>query len=166
MPAKGISGLPLDPAGSSPVAQEVVELDERGRITLPTTVMSAIGWLAKQETVVLIIYDELGRIVLLPWESYGETVLTRRRELIEDAGGGDAAALDDLLLLEDRYHRGRVARDRRLSLGLQGLLHLGLDGAVKPRVYIAGAVDRIVIMSKEYRDQRLRKGSVAVSDLP
>jgi bifunctional DNA-binding transcriptional regulator/antitoxin component of YhaV-PrlF toxin-antitoxin module len=177
MPPRGASGLPLDPAGPSPVAQDVVEVDERGRITLPASVLSATGWLAKREKAdVLMRFDELGRIVLLSWEASGQAVLAKRRELLEDALEGDTAALDDLLMLEDRYHRARLARDHRVSLGVQGLLHLGLEEAARPplglegaargRVYVAGAADRVVIMSKEYRDKRLRRGAVALSDLP
>lgn len=167
MPPRGVLGLPLDPAGPGPVAQDVVDVDARGRIRLPASVVSSIGWLAKREEVVaLMVFDELGRIVLLSWEASGEAILARRRELLEDAEEGDKAALDDLLLLEDRYHRARLPRDRRVSLGVQGLLHLGVDDAARRRTYVAGAVDRVVIMSKEYRDQRLRKGSVALSDLP
>jgi hypothetical protein len=85
---------------------------------------------------------------------------------MRDAEQGDTDAADDLLLLEDRYHRIALPNEARLTLKSEWLLHLGLEEGVRSRVYIERAVDRVLIMSKEYRDQRLRTGSVALSDLP
>ncbi len=165
-PRRGL-GLALDPAGQAPVAQDVVDVDGRGRIRLPASVVSSVAWLRKREEVAaLMVFDELGRIKLLSWEASGEAVLARRRQLLKDAEEGDTAALEELLLLEDRYHRTRLPGDRRVSLGIQGLLHLGLGETANRRVYVAGIVDLVVIMSQEYRNQRLQKEAAALLDLP
>ena len=167
MPAKGASGLPLDPDAPGPFALEIVEFDhERLRITLPARVASAVGWLVGEATDALMVYSEVGRIDVHAWDAIGGIVLARHRELLEDATAGHKAALDGLLVLQDRYHHVRVGKDRRLTVGMQGVFHLRLEGMEDAPIYVAGIIDRITIMSREYRDQRLRRAPTALSDLP
>jgi hypothetical protein len=168
MPPKRVSELPLDPSGSGPVSQGVAAVDERGRIRLPAGVASSVTWLAKpgDAATALMVLEVPGRISLRSWEQFGEGLLARRRELIREAEEGDAAAEEDLLLLEDRYHRVPLPKERRLTLKAEGLLHLGILEGARSTVYIARVFDRIVITSREYRDNRIRTGSVALSDLP
>jgi hypothetical protein len=146
----------------------VVAVDERGRIRLPAPVVSSVTWLvsAGDAAAALLVLDHPGRIVLLSWERFGEAFLARRRELIADAEQGDQAAAEDLLLLEDRYDPVSIPKEHRFTLKPEWLLHLGLEEKVRCRVYVERVFDRVVIMSKEYRDQRLRVGSEALSDLP
>jgi hypothetical protein len=166
MPAKGASGLPLDSESPGPFALEMVEFGEdRLRLTVPANVASAVGWLVGEATEALMVFDEVGRIDVHAWEAVGGLVIARRRELLDDARAGYKAALDGLLVLEDRYHRVRIGKDRRLTVGMQGVFHLGLEGIKDAPIYVAGIVDRITIMSREYRDQRLRKARSALSDL-
>lgn len=167
MSPKRVSELPLDPSDPASVSQGVVEVDERGRVRLPVGLMSSVAWLGRGEAVeVLMVLESPGRITLRPWEQFGEAVLARRRELVRDAAEGDDHAGDDLLLLADRYYRVVLPSDHRLTLKAEWLLHLGVEEGVRSRIYIARVFDRILIMSKAYRDQRLRTGSMALSDLP
>jgi hypothetical protein len=167
MPAKGASGLPLDPEAPDQFVLQIVDFGEdRLRITVPARVASAVGWLAGEATVALMVFDEIGRIDLYPWDAAGEIVLSRHRELTEDATAGHRAALDGLLVLQDRYHRVLIGKDRRITIGMQGEYHLRLDGIKNAAIYVAGIVNRITIMTREYRDQQLRKAPSALSDLP
>ena len=89
--------------------------------------------------------------------------MARRRELIREAERGDAAAEEDLAVFENRYHLVSIPEEHRLTLKAEWLRHLGLAEKVRSRVYIERVFDRIVIMSKEYRDQRLRVRSQSSS---
>jgi hypothetical protein len=162
------SELPLDPSGPSPLSQHVVAVEERNRIRLPASLVSSVTWLAKpgDDATALMVLEVPGRICLRSWEQFGEGVLARRRQLIQEVEEGDTAAEEELLLLEDRYHRVQLPKERRLTLTARGVLHLGLAEGARSSVYVARVFDRIVIMSPAYRDDRLRTGSVALSDLP
>jgi hypothetical protein len=171
MAPRQVSGLTLDPTGPRPILQDVVDVDHRGRVRLPTRITSSVSWLSTvhNPAQTLMVLDKPGRIALLAWEPSGPDVLARRSELVEDAESGDGSAIDDLLDLEGRYHRRVIPKDYRLSLGSEGLLHLGLgdlpEGAPS-RAHIAGAFDRIFIMSTAYRAERIRAAAALFPDLP
>ena len=75
-------------------------------------------------------------------------------------------AQEALLLLEDRFGRVVIPGEHRLTLRTEWLLHLGLNEGERSRIYVAAALDRILIMSAEYRNERIRAGVMALSDLP
>jgi hypothetical protein len=162
------SELPLDPSGPGPVSQHVVAVKERNRIGLPASLVSSVTWLAKpgDDVTALMVLEVPGRISLRSWEQFGEGVLARRRELIREVEEGDSAAEEELLLLEDRFLRVQLPKERRLTLTARGVLHLGIPEGARSSVYVARVFDRVVITSAAYRDDRLKTGSVALSDLP
>jgi hypothetical protein len=159
---------PLDPSAPLPVAQDVVVVDDRGRIRLPAVLVSGVAWLAKasDSATALLVLDQPGQIVLVSWERFGEAFLARRSQLLADAEQGDRAAEGDLLLLADRYDPISIPKGHRFTLRPTWLLHLGLEEGARCRVYVERIFDRVAITSKAYRDQRLRIGSPTLLDLP
>ena len=158
----------FDPTTALPVAQEVVVVDQRGRIRLPAALMSGVSWTANDgdAAAALMVLDQPGRIALVSWAQFGEAFLAQRRELTAEAAQGDRGAEEDLVLLEDRYEPVSIPNAYRFTLKPKWLLHLGLEERARCRVYVERSFDRVAIMTKPYRDQRLRAGSSTLSELP
>ena len=76
---------------------------------------------------------EPGRLELLCWDTAGIQVIERRRQIAE-AARSDSSLWEALRNLEDRYHRLPLPADRRkISLGANALLHLGIPEKVSAK---------------------------------
>lgn len=171
MPRLESSITALDPDHQAPITQEVADIDERRRLRFPASFVTAVSWLSGKEASkeALMVLDEPGRIVLLPWEIEGARIVKRRLELIEMAEHDDSA-LEDLRLLEDRYKRIQKLskKDLRLTLTDEIMFHLGImpTKKVKAYVYILRIKDRLEIWSAKYRDDQLLSHDNALPELP
>ena len=159
--------LPLDPDHPAPVTQAVAEVDQRGRVRIPVRLSSVVGWMAATtgEIESLMILDEPGRIILLSWVDRASAVLIRRQGLIEEAKSSLPAA-EELRLLEDRYHRIIIPKDRRPTLGELAILHLNLSLGVKSHVYVAKLLEQVQILSLDFRNKALVQAGPIFSELP
>ncbi len=160
-------GIALDTELPGPVAQQVVEIDRRGRLRLPNALVRSIPWLGSDAKSVdaLVVLDEPGRLGFLSWEQQAPAVLDRRRELIEQTHHDDSVA-EALRLLEDRYKRVAIPQDLRPTLTAEILLHLELSVGAPARVYLVRLFDRLDVLSPQYRNERLVVGSDALAGLP
>jgi hypothetical protein len=161
------SGEPLDHEIPGPVAQDVVEVDQRGRVLLSPRIVAEIEWLgnrAKGEVQSLAVLDQPMVVRLLSFQEYGNAVLARRRQLISVIDD-DPDALETLVLLEDRYHRIKIPHDRRLTLSSQLVAHL----EVKPGeslVYVERLRDEVRLLSPQVRSQRVLSATEQLLGLP
>ncbi len=160
------SGSPILEGESATVSQEIAEIDERGRIHFLQRWTKKISWLhdlssIEKETLAILI--EPGRVSFRDWEPEGPRIIERYKEL-----EGDTDNFEVLRLLQDRYQRLIISKDRRPYLGDAILTHLGLPTSriAKSPVYISVFPDKIDVLSRGYRDQALIVGHPAINDLP
>lgn len=167
MVADNYRGSELDPDSRGVVAQDVSDIDSRGRVRIPTRLVSAVSWCRNptSASVALAVYDEPGRIMLLSWEEESAPVLARRRELIEKAKDSHTA-LDGLRVLEDRYKRLIVPKDFRPTLGAEALMHLDLPIGAESRVYILRVLETLEILSPRYRNKQRNANPDILAGLP
>jgi hypothetical protein len=150
------------------VAQEVAEIDGRGRLHLLPRWTKRIKWWAttpKDDFSVLMVLVEPGLISLRDWASDGTRVIARYEEL---AAQPSADVLEALRLLQDRYIRLSIDKEQRAHLGDAAFAHLGLPitrGAAST-VYVAVFSNRLDILSAGYRNSKLITGSSLLDDLP
>lgn len=111
------------------------------------------------------VFVEPGLISLRDWTNDGERVATRFTEL---AASGDEDAWEALRLIQDRYQKLPIDKERRAHLGDLALAHLGLsiEREKKSTVYIAVYPDCIDILSVSYRNSKLVSGSRWLDGLP
>ena len=147
------SGEVLDPELSGPVAQDLIEVDPRGRVLLPPRIISEIHWLdkfPKADVQALAILDRPKTVRLLSFDEAGVAVLSRRRQLIGMLET-DPASLAASVLLEDRYHRLKVPQDRRLTLSNLLIAHLEVKLG-ETFLYIERVGEEVRLLSPEGRD--------------
>lgn len=162
------SGRPLVPDAEALVSQEIAEVDGRGRIhILPRWTKRTIWppFSPSADFEVLLVLKEPGRLRMIPWEPVGPQILARFRALEEMEDGPD---LEALRLLQDRYVRMAIPRERRPYLGSAALQHLGLPTrrGSPTNVYVVVMRERIDIIGPAYRDRRQQEGHPALDDLP
>ena len=140
------SGLELDSASRSPVREEVVVVDDRGRINLPTSIISDLEWLAndKLPTDALATSGHSGQLSIRDW-TLANTLLTAHRELSE------SGELEALSAIQAKFARVRIGKDRRLTLG--ALLHFHLDINAPCRVVLVKLGNSIEIQTSSYRQK-------------
>lgn len=169
MPKAESSISALDPDHPAPLAQQAAEIDERGRLRIPASFIEATIWLSAKGASgeALMVLDEPGRIILLPWETEGARVVKRRLELIDLAEHDDSAS-EDLRLLEDRYKRLQIhKKDLRPTLTNEIKAHLGIvPFKAEAVVYVLRTKNGLEIWSAKYRDDRLSSREGALYDLP
>ena len=154
----------LDPDTPAPVAQDVREVDARGRLTIPARLVQGLSWIeAAGGASCLLVLDDPGRIAVLPWEKYRDDVLARRRMLLQDASNEESQ--EALLLLEDRYRRVRLEASGRITLPAAASIHLLNDPADR-RAFIVRLGDHIELWSVLYRHAKLRARSDLFEGLP
>ena len=156
MPAGRPRGLDLDPAMAAPVGQEVVTIDDRGRIRIPGWLVADLDWFnftQGAERYVLGVFEEPERIELRSWAQGSPAVLDFRAKLLQ-AGNYPA-----IRLLEDRYRRIEIPKDLRPTLGDGARAHLRLGPDQNSYVYFFRTGDTIEIASTTYRDRVLREAS-------
>jgi len=160
-------GILLDPGIQGPVDQDVAEIDQRGRLQIPSRLISSITWLKKRETSsdALVILDEPGRIRLLSWENESTPILTRRKQLIENSGES-SEAVEALRLLEDRYKHLIIPKDSRPTLSKEITMHLGIPDDAKAQIYIVRVFEALEILSPQYRNGYRKTISEYLSNLP
>jgi hypothetical protein len=161
------SGEALDPELSGPVAQDLIEVDHRGRVLLSPRIISEIHWLnnsPKGDLQALAILDRPKTVRLLSFDEAGAAVLSRRRQLIGMIDT-DRTSLEELVLLEDRYHRVKIPQDRRLTLSNLLIAHL----EVKPGetfLYVERVAEEVRLLSPEGRMRRISSADQQLSGLP
>lgn len=156
--------LPLDAQILTSVPQQVVEVRNRDRLTLPRHVVTDLPWLESSGNPLeaLGILDTPGRICLASWDK-AAPILDRRKALIERARA-DMEAAEALRVLEDRYRRIGIQADFRIVLTVDLLLHLEPMSAEVKHVYVARTADVVQILSPAYRNARLAEFQGSVSD--
>src|SRR5438105_15747909 len=99
------SGTPIVSGPEALVRQEIASVDERGRLNLLLRWQEAAGWKrpAGPWTLLVVLEDD-GVIALLPWEPHGARVVERYSEW------KDAADMEALRRLQDRYKRGEIPK--------------------------------------------------------
>jgi hypothetical protein len=114
---------------------------------------------------VLMVFVEPGLLSLRDWATNNARIAERYAEL---AKLGEEDALEAMRLIQDRYRRLSVDKERRAHMGDAGLAHLGfpLDRGKKFTVYVALFEDRIDVLSANYRDSKLVTASSWIEDLP
>lgn len=161
------SGENLDPETTGLVAQDVVELDLRGRVLLSPRIVAEVGWLdklAKGDVQALAVLDRPMIVRLISFEEYGAIVLARRRQLISIVDS-DPDALETLILLEDRYHRINIPHDRRITLSNLLVAHLEIkpgEGAL----YVERLRNEVRFLSPQARSRRLLSKNEQLIGLP
>ncbi len=159
------SGTRLDPEHPDPVLVEVCEIDERGRVRLPPRITSGVEWFEGRKFDCLMVLDEPGRVILLPWKPYGDEVVEKRREIIEELSK-DSTEREFLSALTCRYHRISIPSDSRPYVGSFVLLHLGFPEGISSRAYLIQFPDSIEIVSREFYLKACRKFLSQFPDLP
>jgi len=108
---------------------------------------------------------EPGRLSLRQWATSGPQIVARYEQLSSSSDDDD---LEVLRLIQDRYRRLPIPKDRRPYLGDEALQHLGLPTTrgVKSPVYVAVYPDRIDVLGSTYREERLVSGDPSLDDLP
>ena len=158
-------GAKLDPENPNPVIVEVCEFDERGRVRFPPRITSGIEWFQKGAFNCLMVLDIPGRVVLLPWKPFGEQVIEKRRELIEEFSA-DSTLRDALISLEYRYHRLPIPVDSRPYVGSLALFHLDLPEGIPSRAHLIRFPEGLEFISSSCRREMSRKFLHQFPDLP
>jgi hypothetical protein len=161
------SGETLDPETPGPFAQDLVDVDPRGRVLLSPRIVAQIAWLdnlAKGEVLGLAVLDRPLTVRLLSFEEYGDAVLARRRQLISMIDN-DPAAEAALIVLEDRYHRIRIPQDRRVTLSNLLVAHLEIK-AGESNMYVERLRDEVWLLSSRARSQRFTSANEFLGGLP
>jgi len=162
------SGLSVVESDAAVVVQEVAELDERGRLHLLPRWVSRVDWLnsaGKNDIDALMVLIEPGLIAFHDWKVDGPRIAKRYKDI---ATSSDADAFEALRLIEDRYCRVKITKDRRPHLGDAALAHLGLPikRSEKSLVYVVIYPNRIEILSPAFRNAKLISGTHQLDDLP
>lgn len=162
------SGLQVVADASAPVVQEVVQVDERRRLHLLPRWAERVTWLplpVRDDVAALMVFVEPGRLSLRCWSDDGPTIVERFEKIAKNS---DEADLEVLRLIQDRYNRLWIRKDRRVHLGDTALQHLGLPIARggKHAVYVSVFAHKIDVLSASYRDARLLAGASEIDDLP
>lgn len=161
------SGEVLDSQTSGPFAQDLVEIDPRGRVLLSPRIVAEINWLdnlSKGEVLGLAVLDRPLTVRLLSFAQYGDVVVARRRELIRIIDS-DPEAERALIALEDRYHKVRIPQDRRVTLSNLLIAHLEIRVG-HANIYVERFRDEMRLLSLKARTQRLSDGNDYLRDLP
>jgi len=146
-----------------PLGQEVIAVDPRGRIRIPTGLTGGIGWLDSRGTagcLALCVMDAPGTISLLSWEGESPAVVARRRQLETE---GDH---ESVRLLDDRYRRLLIPKDLRLTLSLSHLVHLGLPPNATSAIYVFRMSQGLELVAPSKRDEQLLAAQADFLDLP
>jgi hypothetical protein len=158
------SGILLDPLLPGPVASEVAEIDERGRIRFPPRITDKISWFREGIFDCLMVFENKGQLFLLSWTA-ADQILQRRREIIAQAESNPSLLLA-VQALEDRYHRLSIPDDKRPHLGSNALLHLGITAPLPWRVYLFASPEKLEIVSSEARSVIFADVMKYLKDLP
>lgn len=161
------SGTPLIPDSDTPVIQEVAEVNRRGQIHILRRWAVRVGWLpvpAVSSDEALMVFLEPGRLSIQSWEPWAPKIIERFQEL--EASG--EFGFESLRLIQDRYARLIIPKERRPYLGDSALQHLGLPTARKEKsnVYVVVGKSQIELLSLSYRDSQNVRGHPELNDLP
>lgn len=138
------------------VDQETVELDDRGRLAIPSGLAKWLPWLSPAGSggsVALAILRDPGKVELRSWATHEAAVLVRRDELIRSGN------LRDLRLLEDVCRRLPIPQELRLTLDRSMIVHLGLQLPLPQEtiLFIARVGEALEIFSPAHRDRELAR---------
>jgi hypothetical protein len=169
MPETRPSGVPIISAENAVVFQETADIDRRGRLRLLPRWIVHIDWIpitAKEDVSALMILDQPGRISLRNWEVLGPQIEGRYEEIAGKSE--DDHNFEALRLIQDRYQRLIIPKDRRPYLGKNAIAHLGLQVSHEntSTVYVAIFPGRLDVLSPSYRNEKLRTGDERIADLP
>jgi DNA-binding transcriptional regulator/RsmH inhibitor MraZ len=141
------------------VGIDVREIDADKRITIPRAFMADLPWL-RPSMPCLLVLKEPGRLLVRNWSEHEELLRTRRRELVEDAEGGDPEAEERLVLFDDQYRRIRLDVNGRVPLAGIPLVHLLGDVREGRAVFLVKFTDRLELWSMRHRNARRRRGGI------
>jgi hypothetical protein len=151
----------------SPVIQEVVEIDGRGRFRAQQRWTAKLAWWPQgdEQTLVLMVLREPGLIELRDWKTDGVRVTAALEELRNQ---DDDEALENLRLLADKYRLLHFDSGSVAHLGDAALAHFGFPIArgLKHNLYVAVFPRHLALLSPAYRDNKLLEGSRFLDDLP
>lgn len=144
----------LDPSDEGATRQDVADVDDRGRLTIPLRLLEDFpGIDARGAGQVLIETLVPGAAVLRDWSTSGEEVLKRRRALVSEPTGENA---DLVRALDDAFRRGRLDAGGRLTLPPPVVGHL--SGSFRVRgLFVVRHPDRLDLWSRNYRAARLKE---------
>lgn len=147
----------------SALVQEVVEIDDRGRILVPQRVWGPVTWLSGETWPkdALLVLGRPGIAQILDWQAHAAVLSERRAALSSDAS---EEALETLSALEERYHRIAAAESRRFTLSL--LVQTHLEVAPGDRLYVEANSTMLQFVSIHFRNTRLAARARAIADLP
>lgn len=113
----------------------------------------------------MMVFVEPGLVSLWDWKVEGPRIAQRYEEIAKET---DEAALERLRVIQDRYRRLPINKERRPYLGDAALAHLGLPIARGNRsiVYVAVFPNRIDLLAPAYRNAKLITGASSIDDLP
>lgn len=162
------SGYPVFGDLSTSVSEEVTEIDARGRVRFLPRWTNWIPWwrdTTNEGFELLMVFVEPGLISFRDWITDGERIAARLGQI---AASDDEDALEAMRLIQDRYQKLPIDKERRAHLGDPALAHLGLpvERGAKSTVYVAVYPSRIDVFSVAYRNQKLIVGSSLLDDLP
>jgi hypothetical protein len=162
------SGYPIVSDSSAIVDEEVAQIDGRGRLYLAPGWTQRIPWWVNSSAgdfSVLMVFVEPGLVSMRDLTTDGPRIAARYSELV-DLSNEDA--MEALRLIQDRYRRLPIDKERRAHIGDAGLAHLGLsiERGEKSTVYVAIFPSRLDILSPTYRNMKMASGSPWLDDLP
>jgi len=163
------SGTPVVPDETSPVLQEVAEINKRGQLHILSRWAKRIAWLpvsAESALEALMVFADPGLVWIRNWEPDGPRIVARYQELMQPEGNIDVEALRQI---QDRYGRLLIPKkERRPYLGDAALQHLGLPTArdAKSNVYVLIFSEGIDILSPTYRNAKNIAWHPALDGLP
>ena len=128
-------GTSLDASSPSVEATDAVEIDERGRFSIPSWIAESVPWISSARAAdvrcfSLMKLENQGVIRFLSWEEHSGLILARRRELV------DRNDRHGVRLLEQRYQRLLIPKDLRPVVGDAGRAHLELAPTSTQFVYL------------------------------
>ena len=143
----------LDGRTHGPVSITLTRVRSRRRLHLSTQQREKIGWLeANNETAALAELSRLGQIILHPLIGRAQSILDRRRELLE-SDLSDKDVIQELLAIENRYQRLSIEKGGRLKIYDRMEDHLQASIEVGTKVYVVVLPDTVELWSQQFRQK-------------
>jgi hypothetical protein len=143
----------LDPQGRKSVYVELVDLapdpTTGPRVQVPAPGRECVEWLKSAEKCdALIEISEPGCVKILPWQPYGEKILSRIQWLEENR---PEDWVEEVLFLTERFRRIHVEKSGRFPVHQREQFHLGLSAASGWLVLLVCLPERIELWNEDFR---------------
>jgi len=161
------SGILIIPDSEALIIQEVAEIEERGRLNILPRWAKKAGWLpvtGAKASEALMIFIEPGLLSIRSWEPDGPRIFETYKQVAQE----EEPDLEALRLIQDRYGKLSIPKDRRPYLGDAALQHLGLPTTrtARSNIYVVVSLGRIDLLSPNYRNTKNIGGHSLLDDLP